>query len=251
MQAQELAMDTIANNLANVSTNAFKASRINFQDMLYTVMRTPGAATSGGSSQVPDGIQIGHGTRVAEISHSFSQGALKETGRDLDLAIEGDGFFEVTQPDGTLAYTRDGSFRKTSSGQVVTTDGYQVNGFDAIDNGTTEVTIGGDGSFTTLVNGAVVTKTNVTLCRFPNPEGLRSMGRNLYVPTDASGPVENGIIPGENGTGTLSQRFVETSNVSVAEELVGMIRAQRAFEANSKAIKASDDMMSETNSLRR
>lgn len=249
MKAQELAMDTIANNLANVGTDAFKASRINFQDMLYTVLRIPGAVS--GDGQVPEGVQIGHGTRVSEISKSFSQGSLKETGRKLDLAIEGDGFFEITLPDGTLAYTRDGSFRQTSAGVVVTTDGYRVNGFDSLTDGTTEITIGGDGSFTAIVNGVSTTKTSISLTRFQNPEGLRSIGRNLYVPTDASGSAQTGIIPGQNGTGTLAHRFVEASNVSVAEELVNMIRAQRAFDANSKAIKASDDMMAEANNLRR
>lgn len=249
MKAQEMAMDTIANNLANVGTDSFKASRINFQDMLYTVLRTPGATS--GDGQIPDGIQIGHGTRVSEISKSFGQGALKETGRDLDVAIEGDGFFEITLPDGTLAYTRDGGFRKTSAGAVVTPDGYKVNGFDALADGTTEVTIGGDGAFTAVVNGVATTKASITLTRFQNPEGLRSIGRNLYAATDASGSAQTGIVPGQNGTGTLAHRFVETSNVSVAEELVNMIRAQRAFDANSKAIKASDEMMTEVNGLRR
>jgi len=249
MKAQELAMDTIANNLANVGTSAFKASRISFQDMFYTVLKTPGATS--GDSYIPNGIQIGHGTKVTEVSRAFTQGSLKETGRDLDIGIEGDGFFEVTLPDGTLAYTRDGSFRKTSAGQVVTSDGYKVSGFDTMDEGTTEVTIGSDGSFTTLVNGNITTKTSVTLVRFANPEGLRSIGRNLYLPTDVSGTAQTGINPGENGAGTLAQRYVEASNVSVAEELVGMIRAQRAFDASSKAIKASDEMMTEVNALRR
>ncbi len=249
MKAQELAMDTIANNLANVGTSAFKASRINFQDMFYSTLRTPGATS--GDGLVPNGIQIGHGVKVTEISRTFSQGSLKETGRDLDLAIAGEGFFEVTLPDGTLAYTRDGSFRKTSTGEVLTCDGYKVSGFDTIDDGTTEITISEDGSFTAIVNGVATEKTAVTLTRFSNPEGLRSIGRNLFVPTDSSGTAQTGIIPGENGAGTLAHRFLETSNVSVAEELVNMIRAQRAFEASSKAIKASDEMMGDANTLRR
>jgi len=249
MNAQERAMDTIANNLANVNTSGFKASRINFQDMLFTATRMPG--TQSGETQIPTGIQVGHGTRVAEISRSFLQGALKETGNDLDLAIEGDGFFEVTLPDGSLAYTRDGSFRRTATGTVVTIDGFKVSGFDTIDEGTTDMSISPDGSFTLIVNGAPVNKTGITLTRFTNPEGLRSIGRNLYLPTDGSGTAQTGIIPGQNGTGTVAHRFVETSNVSVAEELVNMIRSQRAFEANSKAIKASDEMMAEANGMRR
>ncbi len=249
MRAQELSLDTIANNLANVNTVGFKPSKVNFQDMLYSSLKTPGAST--GDTNVPNGIQIGHGTRVAEISRSFKQGSLKETGRDLDLGIEGDGFFEVTLPDGTLAYTRDGSFRRTADGTVVTVDGYRVNGFDTIDDGTTEITIAPDGSFTAVVNGALVTKTRITLTRFPNPEGLRSIGRNLYVPTDASGDAQTGLTPGENGMGVIAHRFVETSSVNAAEELVNMILTQRAYEANSKAIKASDDMTEIANSLRR
>src|SRR5512137_1435562 len=164
MRAQELSLDTIANNLANINTTGFKPSQINFQDMLYSVLNTPGATS--GETVIPNGVQIGLGTRVAEISRNFKQGALQETGRDLDLAIEGDGFFEVILPDGTSAYTRDGSFRQTSAGEVVTVDGYKVAGFDTIDAGTTDITIAADGSFTTMVNGAQTTKTNVTLTRF-------------------------------------------------------------------------------------
>jgi flagellar basal-body rod protein FlgG len=249
MRAQELAMDTIANNLANVSTDGFKSSRISFQDMLYTSMKTPGATI--GNGELPNGIQIGHGTRVSEISRTFTQGSLRETGRELDMAIEGEGFFEILLPDGSLAYTRDGTFRKTAAGEIVTADGYRLNGADTLDEGTTEVNIGSDGSFTAIVDGNTVTKTSITLTRFTNPEGLRSIGRNLYVPSEGSGAALTGNVPGENGIGTLAHHYVEASNVNVAEELVNMIRAQRAFDANSKAIKASDEMMSTANELRR
>jgi flagellar basal-body rod protein FlgG len=249
MKAQELSLDNIANNLANINTNGFKPSRINFQDMLYSVLRTPGAAS--GATQIPGGIQVGHGTRVAEIAHLFKQGSLQETGRELDLAIEGDGFFEVALPDGSLAYTRDGSFRRTAAGEVVTVDGYKVSGFDTIDAGTTEITIAPDGSFTSMVNGSQVTKTPITLTRFANPEGLQSIGRNLYRITEASGPAQSGVNPGEEGIGTLAHRYVENSSVSAAEELVNMILSQRSYEANSKAIRASDEMMQEANSLKR
>jgi len=249
MRAQELSLDTIAHNLANVNTNAFKAGRINFQDMLYSVMTSPGAES--GETQMPTGIQIGHGTRVSEISKDFRQGALKETGRDLDMAIEGDGFFEVTLPDGTAAYTRDASFHVTADGEVVTVDGYQVEGFAAVDEGTTEITISADGSFSTVVNGQETTKTPITLTLFLNPEGLRAIGRNLYQETLASGAPQSGVTPGENGAGHIAQRYLESSNVNAAEEMVNMIVGQRAYEAVSKAIRASDEMMEVANSLRR
>ncbi len=249
MKAQELSLDNIANNLANVNTNGFKPFRTSFQDMLYSTLVTPGATS--GDNVIPNGIQIGHGTRVAELSRSFRQGALKETGRDLDLAIEGEGFFEVTLPDGTSAYTRDGSFRMTANGAVVTVDGLSVAGFDAIDDGTTDITIAQDGSFSATVNGDTVEKTRITLSRFRNPEGLHSIGRNLFMPTESSGPAETGLNPGENGIGTLGHRYVEASAVNVATELVDMIQTQRAYEANSKAIKAADEMLNIANSLRR
>ena len=249
MRAQQLSLDTIANNLANINTAGFKASQVRFQDMLYSVLKSPGAAS--GETEVPGGIQIGYGTRVAEIAKSFQQGSLKETGRDLDLAIEGDGFFEITMPDGTSAYTRDASFHVTAAGEVVTVDGYPVVGFDNIDEGTTEITISGDGSFTTVVNGVDTPKTQITLVLFMNPEGLRSIGRNLYLSTDASGEAQAGNNPGENGAGFLAQRYLEHSNVNAAEEMVNMIVTQRAYEANSKAIKAADEMMNVANQLRR
>ncbi len=249
MRAQELSLDTIANNLANINTNGFKPSQINFQDMLYSVLTTPGATS--GQTVIPNGVQIGHGTKVVEISRNFKQGALKETGRDLDLAIEGDGFFEIILPDGTSAYTRDGSFRQTSAGEVVTVDGYRVANFDAIDDGTTDITIAPDGSFSTMVNGVQTTKTAITLVRFPNPEGLQSLGRNLFKPTESSGDAQAGLTPGENGVGTIAQRYVEQSSVNAAEEMVNMILSQRAYEASSKAIKASDEMLDVSNNLRR
>lgn len=249
MRAQELFIDTIANNLANVNTNGYKTSRVNFQDMLYSALTSPGAVS--GETQIPAGIQIGLGTRVASISKLFAQGSLHSTGADLDLAIEGDGFFEIILPDGTSAYTRDGAFKLNSAGEVVTSDGYKVNGFDTIDENTTEITIAPDGSFTTVVDGTPVQKARITLVRFLNPEGLRCIGRNLYTATDASGDAQTGVNPGENGAGTIAQRYLEMSNVRVADELVNMITAQRAYEASSKAIKASDEMMGEANTLRR
>jgi flagellar basal-body rod protein FlgG len=249
MRAQELSLDTIANNLANINTTSFKGSRISFQDMLYNVLTSPGAAS--GESEVPVGIQIGNGTRVSEISKDFSQGVLQETGRDLDIAIEGEGFFEITLPDGTSAYTRDGAFHATSAGEVVTNDGYPVAGFDTIDEGTTEINITRDGSFTAIVDGETVEKGDLSLVMFLNPEGLRAIGHNLYLATESSGGAQTGVTPGESGSGFLAQRYLENSNVNAAQEMVNMIVTQRAYEATSKAIRASDDMMNTANQLRR
>lgn len=248
MRAQELSLDVIANNLANVNTSGFKQSRVRFQDMLYSSLIVPGSSSN--SSEVP-GVQVGHGTRVAGATRGFTQGALTETGKQLDFAIEGDGFFEVVLPDGRSAYTRDGAFSINGAGQVVTSDGYEVSAFDAIDPGTTDITVAKDGSFSAVVNGTTVEKGQITLARFLNPEGLSSIGRNLYMETEASGTPETGLNPGENGVGGLAHRYLERSNVNTATELVNMITTQRAYEATSKAIKASDQMLSVANQLSR
>lgn len=248
MRAQELSLDVIANNLANVNTTGFKQSRVRFQDMLYSSLILPGSVSANG--EVP-GVQVGHGTRVAGATRGFTQGALMETGKLLDFAVEGDGFFEVVMPDGRSAFTRDGAFSLNGAGEVVTSDGYRVAGFDAIDQGTTEITVAKDGSFTAVVNGNLVEKGRITLARFLNPEGLRSIGRNLYEETDASGAPETGLIPGQNGVGALAHRYLERSNVNTATELVNMITTQRAYEATSKAIRASDEMLTVANQLSR
>ena len=221
MRASEMSLDNIANNLSNINTTAYKPGRIAFQDLLYTTIVTPGATN--GNGEIPAGIQLGHGTKVAEISKEFSQGAMRETGRDLDLAIEGDGFFEVLLPDGTSAFTRDGSFRATSTGDIVTVEGYRLANAPTIATGTTDVTIAPDGSFTAVVNGTTVQGQTLSLARFTNPEGLQSIGHNLYKPTEASGAAQTGLAPGENGMGMLMQRHLETSSVNAAEELVNMI----------------------------
>jgi flagellar basal-body rod protein FlgG len=248
MKAQELSLDMIANNLANINTTGFKGSRISFQDMLYSALSSPGADS--GEGTLPAGIQVGHGTRVSGISKQFAQGSLVQTGKDFDVAIEGDGFFEILLPDGTSAYTRDGSFYVNGTGEVVTSDGYKVAAFDTVDQGTTEVNIAADGSFSTVVNGVVTQKSPITLVRFMNPEGLRSLGRNLYKESEASGNPITGVTPGQNGAGTLAHRHLESSNVNAAEELVAMITTQRAYEATAKAIKASDQMLGVATSLR-
>lgn len=248
MRAQELSLDVIANNLANVNTSGFKHSRVRFQDMLYASLVIPGSTSADGEV---GGVQIGHGTRVAGASRAFTQGAMIETSNALDFAIEGDGFFEILLPDGRSAYTRDGSFTMNGAGEVITSDGYRVAGFDVIDPGTTDMTVSRDGSFTAMVNGDQVAKGRVTLARFLNPEGLRSLGRNLYEETEASGAVETGLIPGENGVGGIAHRYLEKSNVNTATELVNMITTQRAYEATSKAIRASDEMLQVANQLSR
>jgi flagellar basal-body rod protein FlgG len=217
--------------------------------MLYSTLSDPGAAS--GQGELPTGIQVGHGTKVAAIAKQFTQGSLVETGGDMDLAIQGDGFFEVDLPDGTKAYTRDGSFKVGASGEVVTADGYKVSGFDALEEGTTDITIAADGSFSVVANGTASTKSRISLTRFINPQGLRATGGNLYIETEASGSPQTGLNPGENGAGTLAHRYLETSNVNAAEELVSLITTQRAYEATSKAIKAADEMMGISNSINR
>jgi flagellar basal-body rod protein FlgG len=248
MRAQELSLDVISNNLANVNTAGFKHSRARFQDMLYASLVIPGSTSANGEV---GGVQVGHGTRVASTSRSQAQGALMETGMLLDFAIEGEGFFEIQMPDGTTAYTRDGSFRLNGAGEIITSDGYRVAGFDAIDPGTTNITVARDGSFTAVVNGDNVAKGQITLARFLNPEGLSAIGRNLFLETEASGAPETGLIPGDEGVGGIAHRYLERSNVNTATELVNMITTQRAYEATSKAIRTSDEMLMTANQLAR
>jgi flagellar basal-body rod protein FlgG len=249
MEAQQLNLDVISNNLANVNTTGFKKSKIEFQDLLYDTTRAPGAELSGGN-QLPTGLQIGHGSRAVATSKVFTEGELTSTGEKLDMAIQGDGFFQVTMPDGTLAYTRDGAMKTSSSGQITTSDGLTVqSGFQPIPVGTTGVTVSPDGTVT-LTSSSGVTNFQVQLVRFANPAGLQSIGRNLYIETPASGTPETGT-PNQAGFGSLQQGYLEMSNVKVVEEMVNMIVAQRAYEVNSKAVQASDEMMQQANNLRR
>ncbi len=249
MESQQLNLDVISNNLANVNTTGYKKSNIEFQDLLYDNVRTAGA-DQGNGAQLPTGLSVGHGTRAVSTSKVFTEGELTQTGERLDLAIQGDGFFQVTMPDGTLAYTRDGSFKTNSQGQIVTSDGLPVqNGFQPVPNGTTSVTISSSGQVTTT--GANGTQTSqVTLVRFANPAGLMSMGGNLFTETPASGTPETGN-PGAAGYGSLQQGYLESSNVSVVQEMVNMITAQRAYEINSKAVQAADEMMQQSDNLKR
>ncbi|OAM88641.1 flagellar basal-body rod protein FlgG [Termitidicoccus mucosus] len=249
MGAQQLNLNTIANNLANVNTAGFKRSKIEFQDMLYQRTRAAGAETGGGNV-LPTGIEIGNGSRVSATARVFTQGQLTESGERFDMAIRGDGFFEVQRTDGTIAYTRDGSFKVNGNGEIVTANGLQVlSGFEAVPAGTTDVTIseGGEVTYTTA-NGNQTFR--LTLTRFANPAGLRSVGGNLFEESGASGTPETGQ-PGEEGFGTIHQYNLEASNVNMVEEMVNLIVAQRAYEVSSKAIQASDEMLEKVTQLKR
>src|SRR6478609_4175048 len=249
MQSQQTNLDVIANNLANVNTTGFKKSKAEFQDLLYQNTRTAGSETGGGN-QLPTGVQIGHGSKLVATSKVFTTGELTQTQEQWDIAIKGDGFFEVQTPSGEKAYTRDGSFKIGPTGQIMTSDGLVVqSGFQAVPPGTTHIDISTTGEVTyTGPNGKSTFRLSLT--RFANPAGLENMGHNLYKETTASGPAENGS-PGENGYGTTQQYYLELSNVKVVEEMVNMILAQRAYEINSKAVQASDEMMQLSNNLRR
>ena len=249
MQSQQMNLDVISNNLANVNTTGFKKSKIEFQELLYQTTRAPGAE-QGSGNVLPTGIQIGEGSRPFATSRIFTSGDLTQTGELLDVAIQGDGFFEVQMPDGTRAYTRDGGFKTSSDGRIVTSDGLPLQGgFQPVPAGTTNITIGSNGDVTySGPNGT--TSFQVQLVRFTNPGGLESSGSNLYRETNASGPPELGA-PGENGFGSLNQGYLEMSNVKVVEEMVNLILAQRAYEVNSKAVQAADEMMQQSNNLHR
>lgn len=248
MQSQQMNLDVISNNLANVNTTGFKKSKIEFQDLLYQTGRAAGAEQGGGNT-LPTGLHVGHGSRPVATMKIFTMGELSQTGADLDVAIQGDGFFEVQLPDGTRAYTRDGALKRDSSGRIVTSDGLPVQGFQAIPAGTTSITISPDGQVTTKgANGSQ--NFRLSLVRFANPSGLEPIGRNLYRESTASGNAENGS-PGENGFGSIQQGYLEMSNVKVVEEMVNLILAQRAYEINSKAVQASDEMLQQSNNMRR
>jgi flagellar basal-body rod protein FlgG len=249
MQSQQTNLDVIANNLANVNTTGFKKSKAEFQDLLYQTTRSAGAE-QGGGNQVPTSLQIGHGSRLVSTAKVFTSGELTQTGEQLDVAINGDGFFEVQLPDGTRAYTRDGGLKMANDGRITTSDGLPLQGgWQPIPAGTTSINIAPSGEVTTM--GASGTQNfRVQLIRFANPAGLESAGHNLYKETPASGTPELGN-PAENGFGELQQHYLEMSNVKVVEEMVNMILAQRAYEVNSKAVQTADEMMQMGNNLRR
>lgn len=243
LDAQQTQMDVIANNLANVSTNGYKRAHAVFEDLLYQTLRQPGAQSSQ-QTQIPSGLQLGTGVRPVSTARIHTQGALQQTGNDLDVAIDGPGFLQILLPDGTTAYTRDGSFQKDNQGQLVTSNGYPVQPNITIPANALTVTIGKDGvvSVTQPGSTAPVQVGTLQIATFVNVGGLQSIGENLYLETASSGtPAPN--TPGTNGAGSLNHRYVEVSNVNVAEELVTMIQTQRAYELNSKVVSTSDQML--------
>jgi flagellar basal-body rod protein FlgG len=243
LDAQQMQMDVISNNLANVSTSGFKKSRAVFEDLLYQNIRQAGSQSSQ-QSQLPSGLQLGTGVKPVATERIFTQGNLQQTSNDKDVAIQGQGFFQILLPDGTTAYTRDGSFQVDSQGQLVTASGFPVQPSITIPANAQSLSIGRDGvvSITTPNSTATTQVGQIQLATFINPAGLQAKGENLFVETTASGN-PNTNVPGTNGAGLLSQGYVETSNVNVVEELVSMIQTQRAYEINSKAITTSDQML--------
>jgi flagellar basal-body rod protein FlgG len=249
MEAQQTQLDTISHNLANVGTNGYKRSRAVFEDLLYQNIRQSGAPSSQ-ETQLPTGLQLGSGVRTVATSRNFSQGSLTQTGNQLDLGINGQGFFQVQMPDGTTSYTRDGSFQVDAQGQLVTSSGYLLSPAITVPANVQSITIGRDGIVSATLPNATAPQQlgQLQLAGFMNPAGLEPRGGNLYTETAASGSPQTGN-PGSNGLGVLNQGAVEGSNVDVVEELVAMIQTQRAYEINSKAIQTSDQMLARLSQL--
>jgi flagellar basal-body rod protein FlgG len=249
LEAQQTNLDVITNNLANVSTNGFKKSRAVFEDLLYQNVRQPGAQSSQ-QTQLPSGLQIGTGVRAVATERLHTQGNPQQTGNSKDVMINGSGFFQVLMPDGTTAYTRDGSFQTDNNGQLVTSSGYVLQPPITVPSNALTMTVGRDGTVSVTTPGTVAPTQigSIQVSNFVNPAGLESLGENLYAETGASGTAQTST-PGTNGTGVLMQGFVETSNVNVVEEMVNMIQTQRAYEINSKAITTSDQMLQKISQL--
>ena len=251
MAAQQLNIDVISNNLANVNTGGFKKSRIDFQDLLYQTIRAAGTTEAQGA-MVPTGIQVGLGTRPAAVQKMFSQGDFKQTDNPLDLVIEGDGFFQVLMPNGETAYTRDGAFKLDAQGRIVTSDGFAMDPEIAIPAEAKSISVGSDGTVSVTLPGQATPQEvgTIQLAKFLNPAGLTNLGRNLFGVSAASG---DAVVdtPGMNGLGSLADGLIEMSNVKVVEEMVNMITAQRAYEINAKAIQTADEMLTTANNLRR
>ena len=243
LDAQQTRMSVVSNNLANTNTTGFKRDRASFEDLLYQQVRQRGGSTSS-QTQLPSGLQLGTGVRVVSTSKDFQQGNPQQTGRSLDVMVNGRGFFEVLLPDGSPAYTRDGSFQINAQGELVTNSGYPVQPGIQVPEGAQSMTIGNDGTVSVTMAGQAQALEigSLTLTDFVNPSGLQAKGENLYVETTASGPAQNGT-PGLNGLGSLVQGSLEGSNVNVVEELVSMIETQRAYEMNAKAISTTDSML--------
>jgi len=250
MQAQQANMDVVSNNIANVSTTGFKKSRAEFEDLLYQTIKEPGSQT-GANSISPTGVQTGLGVRTAAITKDFEVGAANITKNALDLQIEGNGFFPVQTPGGQIAYTRDGSFKKDPTGRIVDKNGNILQPEIVIPTGTTGIDIAANGTVTVIAadNPQQQVLGQVQLVSFINPSGLKSLGKNLYMPSNASGvPIQG--VPGETGLGEIAQGQLEASNVNIVEEMVNMITAQRAYETNSKTMQAVDQMLQTVNNLR-
>jgi flagellar basal-body rod protein FlgG len=243
MAAQQMMVDITANNLANINTNGFKRSQVDFQDLLYIKMREPGSEVSAGMKS-PSGLEIGSGVRVGSTVKVFSMGELMTTGRKLDAAISGEGFFQITVPgDGSIRYTRDGAFQQGPNGELMTSSGYLLEPAITVPTDTTSVSIAPDGGVNvTTSTGEQSVVGNIMLARFPNPSGLSSEGNNLLAETEASGSPLTGT-PGESGFGQIQAGFLEKSNVQMVYELVNLITAQRAYETNSRAIRAADEIL--------
>lgn len=252
MRAQQDNMDVISNNLANVNTTGFKRQRAEFEDLVYQTIRQPGMTSSGNNTMLPTGVQMGHGVRLVATQRNFTQGNFQSTGNAMDMVIEGDGFFQITMPDGSLAYTRNGAFKVDGNGNVVTSEGYLLEPAIQIPEGSTNFGVSQAGIVTVTPAGQSTPEEigQITIARFINNSGLNSVGHNLYTETVASGaPVVTN--PGDNSAGTIVTGFVEMSNVQVVDEMVNMIIAQRAYEVNSKAVTTSDEMLGIANGLKR
>ncbi|MBI5057027.1 MAG: flagellar basal-body rod protein FlgG [Nitrospirae bacterium] len=251
MEAQRLNIDVISNNLANVNTTGFKKSRADFQELLYQGLKTPGASSAEGV-ELPVGIQVGLGVKPAAVQKMFQQGDFVSTGNNLDLVIEGQGFFKILKPDGEVAYSRAGSFKLDSEGKMVNSDGYPLEPAITIPANTLQITITQDGTVSALEAGSS-TPTQVgqiELSQFINPGGLEAIGKNLFLETGSSGEATSGN-PGADGLGSINQGFLEMSNVNIVEEMVNMIVSQRAYELNSKVVQSSDDMLAIANNIKR
>ncbi len=251
MSAQQTNIDNIAHNLSNVNTTGFKKSRVEFQDLVYQQMTQPGSATST-SGEMPIGMETGLGTRAIGTARDFASGNLKATNAPLDVAIQGRGFLQVSLPDGTVAYTRAGNLHLNAEGLIVTNEGYPIEPQMTIPPNATSVTISAQGLVSAAVPGQTASQLvgTLELASFANPAGLSALGGNLFAPTTASGEPTTGV-PGVDGLGTIAQGFLEESNVSVVEEMVNMILGQRAYEANSRVVKAADEMLAQVNNMSR
>ena len=253
MKAQQMMMDNISNNLSNVNTNGYKRQSLQFKDLMYQTLREPGVYNPEGGI-APAGIEIGMGVRVSATNKSFTQGAVKETGRDYDIAINGLGFFQIELPNGEIAYTRDGQFQRSGDGTLTTSDGYRLFPEIVVPEGFDTILVTNDGYVSAVKQGSGIVENvelgQIELASFINPAGLRSLGSNLYTETSASGtPLISS--PGQDNMGTLYQKMLEASNVEIVDEMIGMITTQRSYDIVSKSITVSEEMLQTANNLKR